>query len=140
LVFAIFGVQVLLRFLPQSGFVPIALDVSPDLRVLAFTLGVSIVTGALFGLIPALQVHQTGSGSSSASGCRIHRHTRGLPASQRDWLWRKWLSRCFSLIGAGLFVRSLSNLKNLDAGFRKEHLLVIHANAEGAGYKGQRPP
>jgi predicted permease len=137
LVFAIFGVQVLLRFLPQSGFVPIALDVSPDLRVLAFTLGVSIVTGALFGLIPALQstkpdlvpaLRQDAGSTGTRGGFRLR---KGLVVAQVA------LSLLL-LIGAGLFVRSLSNLKNLDAGFRKEHLLVIHANAEGAGYKGQR--
>jgi ABC-type antimicrobial peptide transport system permease subunit len=54
LVFARWGVELLLGFLPQ-GRIPTVLEITPDLRILGFTIGVTMLTALFFGLAPALQ-------------------------------------------------------------------------------------
>lgn len=134
---AAIGVRVLVQFLPQNFFAPVELDVSPDMRVLMFTLAASLLTGALFGLVPALQstkpdlvpaLRQDAGSTGTRGGFRLR---KGLVVTQVA------LSLLL-LIGAGLFVRSLVNLQTADAGFRKEHLLLVDTSPDRAGYKGQR--
>src|ERR1700687_1821162 len=63
LVFARWSARLLLAFLPK-GEVPVSLDLSPDVRILAFTLTVSMLTGILFGLAPALRAARLDLNSS----------------------------------------------------------------------------
>ena len=115
LAFAVFGANALIRMLPAPGWTAVRLETTPDLRILAFTLGVSILTAIVFGLAPAIQAtrpelvpalkEEKGS-TSSRSRFRLR---QGLVVAQVA------LSLLL-LIGAGLFVRSLQNLKTLDAG------------------------
>src|SRR5215510_3521553 len=110
----------LISFLPQQA--QTSLDIAPDTRVLLFTLVVSILTGLLFGLAPAWQAtrlnltaslkDQTG-GSTSGSRLTLNKM---LVVTQVA------LS-LFLLIGAGLFVRSLRNLRTLDVGFNYEQVV-----------------
>ncbi len=130
LLFARVCLRALLTYLPQQE--QVALDVSLDARVLAFTLAVSVLTGALFGLAPAWQAtrlnltaslkDQTG-GSASRSGLTLNKL---LVVTQVA------LS-LFLLIGAGLFVRSLRNLRSLDAGFNHENIVQFMIDS-GSGY------
>jgi predicted permease len=131
LLFAHVCLRVLLTYLPQSS--QAALDVSLDMRVLTFTLLVSVLTGLLFGFAPAWQAtklnltaslkDQTG-GSTSRSGLTLNKF---LVITQVA------LS-LFLLIGAGLFVRSLRNLRTLDAGFNHENIVQFSLDA-GSSYK-----
>ncbi|HEY7184415.1 MAG TPA: FtsX-like permease family protein, partial [Blastocatellia bacterium] len=98
------------------------LDVSPDARVLAFTLLVSVLTGLLFGLAPAWQatrIHLTASlkdqTGASASRSRLTLNKALVVAQVALSL--------FLLIGAGLFARSLRNLRTLDAGIDYENVV-----------------
>jgi predicted permease len=137
LVFAYFGVRVLVQLIPQGGWNLIALDVTPDLRLLGFTIAVSLLTGFIFGLAPAIQSTRPAvvpalreeTGSTEARG-RFHLR-KGLVVLQVA------LSLLL-LIGASLFVRSLRNLRALEAGFYKDHLLFVTIDPSRNGYKGQR--
>jgi len=107
---------ILLRFLPDAG---TALSTSPDLRVLAFALALSLVTGVLFGLVPALQATRPAiaptlkdQGSNISSSARLR---NALVVSQVA-------VSLLLLVGAGLFARSLYNLREVDPGFRTSHL------------------
>ena len=111
LVLAVWMDRALLNFLPTGGN-PLTLSTTPDWRILTFALAVSLVTGVVFGLVPAFQAtrpelagtlkDQVGSiAGGSSVGLR-----KSLVAAQVS------LSLLL-LIGAGLFIRSLGNLKDL---------------------------
>jgi predicted permease len=122
----------LLSVMPQ-GAAPLPIKATPDLRVFAFTLLVSIVTGAIFGLVPALQTTRPDvantlkdqAGSVTSTGAL--RFRKGLVIAQVT------LSLLL-LIGAGLFIRSLHNLKSLDPGFRTSNLISLSMNPALNGY------
>jgi predicted permease len=102
-----------------------------DARVLLFTLGAAIVTTLLFGFLPALRVSSvnltSGLQSTRLQGVSRARLGKVLVAMQVG------LSLLL-VAGAGLLMRSLINLKNIDPGFDTENLLVFRLNAGDAGY------
>ncbi len=111
------------------------LDTSGDLRVFAFTLGVSVLAVAIFGLIPALRAMHTDPMGSlkdrSSLGAPRLRLGRVLVTAQ--------VGLCLLLlVGAGLFARTLINLRRIETGFDTENLLTFQINAGQAGYEGQR--
>ena len=120
------GTSVLLAYLPQQR--PVFLNVSPNARVLGFTLAISVLTGILFGLAPALRstrLDLTASlkeraGNRSSGGPRL-----GL---NKVLIVAQVALSLFLLIGAGLFVRSLQKLKSLDAGFDRENVVVFEVD------------
>jgi predicted permease len=121
--FASWGARVLLTYLPQER--PVSLDVSPDARVLGFTLAVSVLTGLLFGLAPALRATRldvTASLKEKGGGGSGDRSRLSL---NKILIVSQVALSLFLLIGAGLFVRSLQNLKSLDAGFDRENVVVF---------------
>ena len=125
------GAAALLR-LASSGPDPIPLDVHPNLAVLAFTAGVSILTGILFGLAPALRstridlapALKESSRSVSGGGFRLGKL---LVVGQVA------LSLLL-LVGAGLFIRSLVNLQTLDVGYSRTRLILLQADPAASGY------
>jgi predicted permease len=133
--FAWWGVRVLLTFMPKRG-VPIALDLTPDWRLLLFAFGISVGAGLICGLIPALQATRPNLTSAlkneAASFGRVRFDLR------RALVVTQVAISLLLLIGAGLFVRSLSNLKSLDPGFLRESVLLVGVNPQQSGYKGQR--
>jgi predicted permease len=133
LVFARWSAHLLLAFLPK-GEVPVSLDLSPDVRILAFTVTVSILTGILFGLAPALRAARLDLNSpltqKQAGGIR---QTTGklLVVSQVAF-------SLLLLVGAGLFLRTLSNLRSQDAGFQPEKILVVRLEPLGSDFKNPK--
>jgi predicted permease len=124
--------DLLLRALPFEN-VSRVLHSEPDLRVGLFTLVVSVATGIVFGLAPALQLTRPGVASTlkdeaaSVIGGAGGRLRRGLVIAQVA------LSLLL-LVGAGLFARSLYNLRVLDPGFRSERLVVFSLDPALSGY------
>lgn len=136
LLLAVWIDNTLVSFLP-TGTEPLAISATPDWRILGFNLGISLLTGLVFGLIPALQAtrpnlaptlkDQVGSVTGTASiGLR-----KSLVVAQVT------LSLLL-LIGAGLFIRSLKNLKSLDPGFKTQNLLTFAIDPPLNGYKPER--
>jgi predicted permease len=114
------------------------LETGLDTRMLGFTMGVTLLTGILFGLAPALQttrvdVHrslkETGRGMT-VSGMRML-VAKGLVAIQVA------LS-LLVVVGAGLFSRTLWNLQSVELGYTKSSLLVVQIDAVAANYKDAR--
>ena len=128
------------RMLP--GFFPAidaeGLDLGLDWRVLAFTLGVTILTGVLFGLAPALQATRLNlvpslKDEAGAHGQRFRRI--GL----RDVLVISQLALSLVLlIGAALFVRSLRHAVSFDPGFAAQNLLMASMETRGASLNKQQ--
>ena len=109
-------------------------EITVDLRVLAFTLGVSLTTGLLFGLAPGFAVtRQTVGGVLKEGG-------RGATSGQAHSRLRSLLvvgEVSFSLIllvGAGLLVRSFVRLLEVNPGFNPEHMVTMWMNFTGARY------
>jgi len=127
------GSRVLLAMV-STGPTLLPIDVSPDARVLAFALVVTLLTVLLFGTVPAIRATRLEpapslkEGRSIAGGSSRNRVTRGLIVGQVA------LSLAL-LCGAGLFLRSLANLANVDLGFDARNVLVTNLDAESAGYK-----
>src|SRR5262245_40349650 len=131
LLIAHWGSRIFLTFLPQDRG-PIEIDLTLNARVLGFTLVVSLLTGVLAGLAPALRATRLDLSSSlkeqvSHSSARMAR----APLNKILVVAQFALS-LFLLIGTGLFVRSLQNLKNLDAGFDRENVTLFELDLEQA--------
>ncbi|HLW75759.1 MAG TPA: ABC transporter permease, partial [Bryobacteraceae bacterium] len=126
----------LVAFMP-SGDTPIVVSTAPDWRILLFTLGVSLLTGLIFGLIPALQSTRPQLAGTlkdqvgSIAGGTSVKLRKALVAAQVT------LSLLL-LIGAGLFIQSLRNLKDLDPGFKTTNLLTFSIDPTLIGYKPDR--
>jgi predicted permease len=109
-----------------------------DTKVFAYSLAISVLTGILFGLIPAIR-------ATSADLATDLKERAGTPPSTRgSWHPRSLLVMgqvAFSLIalvGAGLFMRSLWNVTRLDPGFDAVHLGVVSFNVGDQGYSEAR--
>ena len=118
----------------STGPEPLPLKVAPDATVLAFTFVVTCLTALLFGTLPALRATRIDltpalkdSRSPVVSPSRS-RLSGGLVVSQVA------LSVVL-LIGAGLFLRTLVNLANVDTGFNKENVLLFEIEPQAVGYK-----
>jgi predicted permease len=108
-----------------------------DLRVLAFTFGLSLLTGIVFGIVPALRATQVDLTPS------LKDTGRGSSATTRSLLSRSLIVAQVSLsllllIGAGLFVRTLINLQRVEPGFKEENLLLFNIDPSLVGYKDDR--
>jgi putative ABC transport system permease protein len=106
-----------------SGFTPLTLDGSPDLRVLAFTAIASLATGLLFGVAPAWKVVRVDPAVALQHNART---VRGGMLTLGNVLISAQVALSLVLvIGAVLFVRSLQNLRSADVGFQREGLTLF---------------
>ncbi|HTI73076.1 MAG TPA: ABC transporter permease [Candidatus Limnocylindria bacterium] len=127
------GSRLLLAFV-SNGHNPIVMDVSPSGHVLLFTLGVSVCTALLFGVLPAL------SGSRANPQDALREMGRGVAGNSRNRLGKALIVAQISLslvllAGGALFLKSLANLTSVDMGFRADHLLQFGVDAGAIGYK-----
>ncbi|HEX3744005.1 MAG TPA: ABC transporter permease [Bryobacteraceae bacterium] len=135
LLVAIDTAGLLLRLAFRSAhFVPI--DSAPPLVVLGFAFGLSIVTGAVFGIVPAWSASRTDPAAAL--------HGAGRSASGRSTLPQKTLvvlqaALALALVAsAGLMTQTLRNLTGQQFGFQVEGTTVVDVNAGFAGYSGER--
>jgi len=110
----------------------------PDLRILLFNLAVTVLTGVIFGLVPAFQTTKPNiagtlkdQAGAVVGGGGHHRLRKGLVVAQVT------LSLLL-LVGAGLFVRSLANLRDLGPGFSAEKLVGFQIDPSLNGYSIER--
>ncbi|HEY8413735.1 MAG TPA: ABC transporter permease [Pyrinomonadaceae bacterium] len=119
----------------ETGLLPNGVELSLNWRVLVFTLSVSLLTGVLFGFVPAwrattLDLNSTLKQMGRTTG-RVSRLSKGLLVVQVA-------VSALLLAGAGLFIRTLYNLQRVNLGFNQENLLVFRLQPEQAGYKDER--
>ena len=124
--------------LMQRGADRILLDLHPDLKVLAFTAALCLLTALLFGLAPAFRATRLDltpslkqGAASLGAGREAMRLTKALMVSQVA-------VSLVLLFGAGLFVRTLINLATEDVGFQRDNLLLFGVAPLEAGYQGHR--
>ena len=126
------GTKLVLQF--SAGAIPRAGEVGMDWRVLIFALGVSLLTGTLFGLAPALQSSRTNlsdalrEGANRQTGNRTHHYIRnGFTVTQISLA-------LVLLIGAGLLIQSFNHLQEIEPGYDAAELLTVEMNLAGAAY------
>jgi len=135
LALAVWMDRALLGFLPADT--PLTISTTPDERILAFNLIVSLLTGIVFGLAPALQ--STRPALAGTLKDQVGSIAGGTSVRMRKALVTAQVAlSLLLLIGAGLFIRSLRNLKDLDPGFQTRNLLEFSINPVSSGYKPER--
>ncbi|HEY6290018.1 MAG TPA: ABC transporter permease, partial [Terriglobia bacterium] len=121
------------NFVPRTSF-PVSLDVRPDRAVLIAALVISVITGVVFGVLPALRasgldpvsVLKEEAGSASA-GRHKARLTSALVVAQLAM-------SLLLLVSAGLFIRAFRRAQRLDPGFNANHVLIASYDLFPAGY------
>ncbi len=122
----------------STGSEAIQVNLRPDARMLAFTLGVAVLSAILFGLIPALRATRLDLSpilKSTTSGLTGENASRRLPATKVLVIAQVAISLIL-LVAAGLFVHSLSKLSEVNLGYPRENLLLFQVDGAPAGYKG----
>jgi predicted permease len=134
LVVAYAGTRMLLALaFPGAHDVPI--QASPSLEVLAFAFGLSLVTGALFGVAPAWIASRTEPADALRNGMRST--AGGATLLQRGLVVFQAALSLVLLVGAGMFSESLSKLEHIDLKLDARNRYIVHMNPQTAGY-GQR--
>src|SRR6185503_6519383 len=132
LVLAMWGVDALVALGPDS--IPRLSDIGIDRTAFAFTALISIVTGVLFGIAPAIEISKTNlsdalkEGGRSAGSNLRHRRTRSLLVVSEVAV------ALVLLIGAGLMIRSFGRLGAVNPGFRADNLLTLRLTLGSAKY------
>jgi len=134
LALAQWGDQLLMRLVARRDQV-IPLDLHPDLGILGFTLAVALLTGVLFGIVPAFRATRLDLAPT------LKESARGTTGGGRaaGWLGKGLVSAQVAmslllLIGAGLFVRSLRKLLTVNLGYNPDKLVLLRIDPVPAGY------
>jgi predicted permease len=111
-----------------------AIDLSFDPLVLAFTAGVSLLTGVVFGLMPAIRLSRTKLGDALKSGGRSGSLGLGHSRLRSVLVASEIALATVALIGSGLFVRSMQAAETMDVGFDAQHLGFVRVDPGGQHY------
>ncbi|HZT60329.1 MAG TPA: ABC transporter permease [Pyrinomonadaceae bacterium] len=131
LLLAVWGVDLLLKL--NDNRLPRAYDVGLDKNVLLFTLGVSVLTGVVFGLAPAFQTSRVSLHDTLKEGGRTGR--AGVSQRVRGALVVAEISfAVVLLVGAGLLVRSFTQLEQVSPGFEPRGVLALMVSLPGNKY------
>lgn len=118
----------------STGPQALPLNVEPDMRVVAFTLFVSVISAVVFGTAPALRASRVElSASLRSNRASSSSMTRSLLG--KALLVSQVALSLLLLVGAGLFVRTLVNLQRVDTGFNQDHVLLFQIDSDSIGYK-----
>src|SRR6185436_14072996 len=121
LLFAWWSANLLFTFLSNS----VTINSELDARVLGFTIAVSLFVGLLAGLAPAFRATRPDLTSSLKEQGGQTRLGKSRLSLNKTLVVTQVALSLFLLIGAGLFVRSLQKLKNLDLGFKSENVMMF---------------
>jgi putative ABC transport system permease protein len=114
----------LIRILPFDP-ADLSLSTSPDLRILLFTTGITLLTALIFGLLPAIQGSQVSPGGALKTEAGSIAGGHGHVRLRKTFVALQVGLSCLLLIGAGLFARTFQNLKNVDLGFNTENVVMF---------------
>jgi putative ABC transport system permease protein len=136
LLIARWGIDILVSFRPDN--LPRIDEISIDGRVVAFTFGVSLLTGILFGLVPAVHASKPDinetlkeAGGRGNAGTGLHRFRNGLVVTEVALA-------LVLLIGAGLLIKSFIRLQEINPGFEPQNLLTMSLSLPERKYDGRK--
>jgi putative ABC transport system permease protein len=130
---ASWSVKLLLTRSP--GRLPRLTEIRIDTRVLLFTFAVSVLTGMLFGLVPALQASKTDLNESLKESGRSAMGGRGRQRARSMLVIVEVALSLVLLVGAGLLIKSFVRLQNVNPGFAPDHLLTVNLALPQTKYK-----
>ncbi len=125
----------LLRFLPATT--SVGRDLQPDLAAMGFAMGLSLVTGLIFGLAPAVQATRAGIAQAMKRDSQNARQGRLFNLRQALIVAQIALSVVL-LVGAGLLLSTLRNLRGIDTGFERTHILLASIAPRLSNYSPER--
>jgi predicted permease len=128
----------LLLFMASDGPEALPVDVTPNLRILGFTFGVSALCAVVFGVAPALRASRTEPNVSLKGGKSSALTPLRNPLGKALVVAQVALSLLL-LIAAGLFVRTLINLQNIPSGFNQENAVLFQVDTSATGYTNEDP-
>jgi putative ABC transport system permease protein len=136
LLIAIWGLDILVALSPSN--IPRLDQIGVDTKVMIFTFGVSLLTGLIFGLVPALQASKPDLNESLKEGARGS--TGGIHGSRvRNLLVVSEIALSLVLlIGAGLMIRSFIRLQSFDLGFNPKNLVTMRIQLPGSKYREEQ--
>ena len=111
-------------------------NAQPDLRIFAFNLAAGIVAGLVFSVVPAIEFWRPDL--TAALKQQVSTSTSGQSRMKRVFVGVQIGLSVLLLFGAGLFVRTMKNLRAVDIGFRSEYLLTVSIDPTMAGYDKDR--
>ena len=127
----------------NPGNIPRLQDITINAAVLAFTLGVSVITGILFGVAPVWRAIKVDLNTSLKAGGRSGQSDGGLHLNRHSLRGLLVVSELtislMLLIGAGLLIRSFVRLQNVPPGFTTDHVLTMEVAATGPKYRDKKP-
>src|SRR4051794_27368445 len=129
--------QALLSFVPSDGRT-ILVHATPDARILVFTLGLTFVTGIIFGLLPALRASRPDPWTTLKDTVGAIAGTGGSLFLRKGLVTAQVALSFLLLFGAGLFVRSLQNLKTTETGVALDNLVTFQLSPVLSGYDAPR--
>jgi predicted permease len=132
---AAWGSHILLA-LVSGGTFNFAMEVPRDYRVLLFTAAISLLTGILFGLAPAIRATRLDVNRTLSANARGSIGGRGRLQTGRLLVVAQVALSLLLLLGATLFVRSLRNMLAQKLGYDRDHILLVRIDPVTAGYKG----
>jgi predicted permease len=139
ILFAIWGAHAIVSFVSSNQPRPLGFATGVDMRVLGFTIAVSLFTGILFGVAPALRGARVDLTPALKEGFGVSTslsHGGGRWFSIGNALVVTQVALAIVvLVGAGLLVRTLQNLRSIDVGFDSRNLVIFGINPSLAGYK-----
>jgi len=119
----------------STGSEPLPLDVTPNARILGFTLLTSLLSALVFGTAPAMRAARI-EPNSSLKGGKGAAQTASRSMFGKVLVVAQVALSLLLLVGAGLFVRTLINLQNLPSGFNQQNVMLFYVDATTTGYKG----
>jgi putative ABC transport system permease protein len=127
---AYWGIQLLIAFAPDN--IPRLHEITIDPRVLGFTFGISLLSGLVFGLVPALQSSRPDLNGALKEGARGS--STGNRIVRNLFVVAEMALALVLLIGAGLMLRSFSQLHQVKTGFETENILTMRVQLPNARY------
>ena len=133
LMLAVWGTDLLIKLQPQG--IPRLGEVQIDRAVLLFTAGLTVLTGLIFGCIPAWQSTRVDLVGSLKDNARGAIGAGGLHRLRGTLVVAEMALAVLLLTGAGLMIRSFARLQNVDSGFKTENVLTFHLSLPERDYK-----
>jgi putative ABC transport system permease protein len=136
-ILAVWGTNLLVAFKPEN--LPRLTEIGVDGRVLAFTLGISLLTGLVFGLLPAWSASRSSVGEALKEGGRNATAGGARQKLRSTFVVVELAVALVLLVGAGLLIKTFWKLRSVEPGFNSDHLITMRLELPDTRYKDVAP-